>query len=169
MRRSATDGSLPARLAVEHCTHEARGLDVLPQTIHRFRSNGDEESATLLERVIYVEEITHCAAGVRWLRFLHAQAWDAHEWPWPGKAGADVAPDGAVGPETGAAAPQGAPHPVPAWVTEARAHDSVEAWFHALIRAHFHGPLKPPFNDEARAQAGFGPEWYMPLAVAGAC
>ena len=28
-------GSLPARLAVEHCCHEARGLDVLPQTIHR--------------------------------------------------------------------------------------------------------------------------------------
>ena len=29
--------NLAARLAVEHCTHEARGLDVLPQTIHRFR------------------------------------------------------------------------------------------------------------------------------------
>jgi hypothetical protein len=42
-------GSLAARLAVEHCTHEARGLDVLPQTIHRFRSNGDAASADLLQ------------------------------------------------------------------------------------------------------------------------
>lgn len=23
--------------------------------------------------------------------------------------------------------------------------------------------LQPPFNDAARAKAGFGPEWYMPL------
>jgi hypothetical protein len=26
------------------------------------------------------------------------------------------------------------------------------------------GPLKPPFNDAARAKAGFGPQWYLPLA-----
>ncbi len=25
--------------------------------------------------------------------------------------------------------------------------------------------LQPPFNVQARAQAGFGPEWYMPLAT----
>lgn len=25
--------------------------------------------------------------------------------------------------------------------------------------------LQPPFNEEARAQAGFGPQWYMPLAM----
>jgi uncharacterized ferritin-like protein (DUF455 family) len=46
---SATAGNLAARLAVEHATHEARGLDVLPQTIHRFRSNGDVASADLLQ------------------------------------------------------------------------------------------------------------------------
>lgn len=27
--------------------------------------------------------------------------------------------------------------------------------------------VQPPFNDFARAKAGFGPEWYLPL-VAGA-
>jgi uncharacterized ferritin-like protein (DUF455 family) len=48
-----TAHSLPARLAVEHCVHEARGLDVLPTTVHKFRSNGDAESAALLEDVIY--------------------------------------------------------------------------------------------------------------------
>lgn len=48
-----TARSLPARLAVEHCVHEARGLDVLPNTVHKFRSNGDEETAALLWDVIY--------------------------------------------------------------------------------------------------------------------
>ncbi len=24
--------------------------------------------------------------------------------------------------------------------------------------------LQPPFNEEARAAAGFGPEWYLPLS-----
>ena len=42
-----TAGSLEARLVVEHCVHEARGLDVLPATIEKFRKNGDEPSATL--------------------------------------------------------------------------------------------------------------------------
>lgn len=36
--------------------------------------------------------------------------------------------------------------------------------FHATVRAHFRGPLKPPFNAAARAAAGFTPEWYEPLA-----
>ena len=60
--------SLPARLAVESCTHEARGLDVLPATIAKFRNNGDEPSAQLLEDIVYPEEIGHCRAGVRWFR-----------------------------------------------------------------------------------------------------
>ena len=38
------------------------------------------------------------------------------------------------------------------------------ATFHALVRAHFHGRPKPPFNAEARGRAGFGPEYYEPLA-----
>ena len=41
-----TAGSLEARLVVEHCVHEARGLDVLPATIEKFRKNGDEPSAS---------------------------------------------------------------------------------------------------------------------------
>lgn len=65
-----TSNSLLARLAVEHCVHEARGLDVLPITISRFRSGGDEETASLLEKVIYPEEIAHCAAGVKWFSYL---------------------------------------------------------------------------------------------------
>jgi uncharacterized ferritin-like protein (DUF455 family) len=36
--------------------------------------------------------------------------------------------------------------------------------YQALVRAHFPGPLKPPFNDAARARAGFAPTFYQPLA-----
>lgn len=38
------------------------------------RNAHDHESAALLRDVIYPEEITHVAAGVRWLRHLHALA-----------------------------------------------------------------------------------------------
>ncbi|KAF5756435.1 putative Ferritin-like superfamily [Helianthus annuus] len=66
----ATSKDLFARLAVEHCVHEAGGLDVLPTTISRFRNGGDNQTAELLEKVIYPEEITHCAAGVKWFKYL---------------------------------------------------------------------------------------------------
>ncbi|MFN4158441.1 MAG: ferritin-like domain-containing protein [Gemmobacter sp.] len=36
--------------------------------------------------------------------------------------------------------------------------------FHALVRRYFHGALKPPFNDEKRAEAGIPPDFYWPLA-----
>lgn len=37
--------------------------------------------------------------------------------------------------------------------------------FHELVRRYFHGPLKPPFNDEKRAEAGLAPDFYWPLAA----
>ncbi len=36
--------------------------------------------------------------------------------------------------------------------------------FHALVRTYFHGALKPPFNEEKRAEAGIPPDFYWPLA-----
>lgn len=36
--------------------------------------------------------------------------------------------------------------------------------FHALVRRYFRGPLKPPFNDEKRAESGLPPDFYWPLA-----
>jgi uncharacterized ferritin-like protein (DUF455 family) len=36
--------------------------------------------------------------------------------------------------------------------------------FHRLVRQYFHGPLKPPFNVEKRAEAGLPPDFYWPLA-----
>lgn len=38
-----------------------------------------------------------------------------------------------------------------------------EPTFHALVRRHFRGPIKPPTNDRARAEAGLTPGFYKPL------
>ena len=36
--------------------------------------------------------------------------------------------------------------------------------FHRLVRQYFPGSLKPPFNEEKRAEAGLPPDFYWPLA-----
>lgn len=46
-----------------------RGLDVHPQTLQRFLAQGDESSAQVLE-VIYTDEITHVAAGLKWFTYI---------------------------------------------------------------------------------------------------
>jgi uncharacterized ferritin-like protein (DUF455 family) len=38
-----------------------------------------------------------------------------------------------------------------------------EPTFHDLVRRHFRGPVKPPFNDKARSEAGLTPGFYKPL------
>lgn len=42
-------------------------------------------------------------------------------------------------------------------------HDPKDT-FHTLVRKYFHGALKPPFNEEKRADAGIPPDFYWPLA-----
>jgi uncharacterized ferritin-like protein (DUF455 family) len=116
---SETMHSLAARLAVEHATHEARGLDILPQTIARFRAGGDDTTAKLLESVILPEEISHCGKGVRWFTWMACR-------------------------DTGGALSE----------------EHVAALFHAEVKLHFRGTLKPPFNVAARQQAGFPLSWY---------
>lgn len=37
--------------------------------------------------------------------------------------------------------------------------------FHGLVQKYFHGQLRPPFNEEKRAEAGIPPDFYWPLAV----
>lgn len=68
----ATFGSLRARLVIIHLVHEARGLDVNPGTIARFRRAGDDASVRALE-VIHADEVTHVAAGHRWFTWLCAR------------------------------------------------------------------------------------------------
>eukprot|EP01125_Pyxidicula_operculata_P022048 TRINITY_DN8846_c0_g1_i1.p1 TRINITY_DN8846_c0_g1~~TRINITY_DN8846_c0_g1_i1.p1 ORF type:complete len:289 (-),score=62.36 TRINITY_DN8846_c0_g1_i1:173-1039(-) len=66
----ATKDDILARLAVEHMVHEARGLDVTPTTIERFKNGGDSVTAAILEQQIFPEEITHVAAGVKWFTYI---------------------------------------------------------------------------------------------------
>lgn len=110
-----TAHSLAARLSIVPCTHEARGLDTTPATLARLLAQGENAMAEAL-RVIYRDEITHVAAGVRWLTLV-AQ----------------------------------------------RHNQAPAAVFAAELALHYKGGLKPPFNAEARAQAGMTPEWYEPL------
>ncbi|KAJ3128145.1 hypothetical protein HK098_005045 [Nowakowskiella sp. JEL0407] len=63
-----TKDDLLDRLAIVHMVHEARGLDVNPQTISKFERAGDTESVARLT-IIHQDEITHVAAGQRWFSF----------------------------------------------------------------------------------------------------
>lgn len=40
-----------------------------------------------------------------------------------------------------------------------------EPTFHALVRRHFKSPLKPPFNDRARSEAGMTSGFFRPLTA----
>jgi uncharacterized ferritin-like protein (DUF455 family) len=42
--------------------------------------------------------------------------------------------------------------------------DPKQAW-QERVRRHFKGTLKPPFNDAARSDAGFGADFYRPLSA----
>jgi uncharacterized ferritin-like protein (DUF455 family) len=64
-----TSTSFRARLAIIHLVHEARGLDVNPGTIERFRRAGDKESVAALE-IIHADEVTHVTSGHRWFTWI---------------------------------------------------------------------------------------------------
>ncbi len=57
------------RMALVPRVMEARGLDVTPGMMARFREAGDEETAACLA-VILRDEVGHVAAGTRWFRYL---------------------------------------------------------------------------------------------------
>lgn len=48
------------------------------------------------------------------------------------------------------------------WLCGREGSDPKEV-FHRLVRLYFHGSLKPPFNEEKRAEAGIPPDFYWPL------
>ncbi len=41
------------------------------------------------------------------------------------------------------------------------------ATFQDLVRRHFKGQIKPPFNQQGRLEAGFPPHYYLPLSPGG--
>ena len=136
----------------------------MPGIVSKFRTHGDEATAQLLEACMAAgawqaaapcisanrmallwlqEEITHCAAGVRWLSHLHALAHSAQLPAAAAEAEAEGGPSGSNGG-------------VPQWAGEALQHASVEAWFHCLVRRHFHGSLKVGTCSEPPAQPPAG-------------
>ncbi|EPS93160.1 hypothetical protein FOMPIDRAFT_102038 [Fomitopsis schrenkii] len=64
--------SLRARLAIIHLVHEARGLDVNPGTIERFRRAGDGDSVDVLN-IVHRDEVTHVTTGHRWFTWICAK------------------------------------------------------------------------------------------------
>lgn len=122
--------------ALLHMLEQARGLDVLPTTISRFRKGGDNATADLLQSVVYPEEVSHCAAGIKWFTYVCLR----HQ------------------------APVLSPPLLGTLYEDCEAEHVVKA-FHTLVRTFFKGPLKPPFNVEARNAAGFPLRWYLPLAT----
>ena len=69
---TVTSDSLRARLAIIHLVHEARGLDVNPATIERFRKAGDTETVKVME-IIHADEVTHVTSGHRWFTWVCGQ------------------------------------------------------------------------------------------------
>jgi uncharacterized ferritin-like protein (DUF455 family) len=132
---SETAGSLLSRLAIVNMLHEARGLDTFALSMGKFKKIKDEVSVEVLN-TNYLEEVTHVAAGVKWFTFL-CRNYQANGYQ-------------AHGGEE-----------------EARLLSSLDydpkRVFQSTARKHFRGPLRGPFNVEARAAAGLPEDWYMPL------
>ncbi|KAJ5722652.1 hypothetical protein N7488_000687 [Penicillium malachiteum] len=103
---------LRARISIIALVHEARGLDVNPMTIQKFRNSGDDPSVAALE-IIHHDEITHVTTGHRWLT----------------------------------------------WICNEEGTDPVKV-FRSNVSKHFRGPIRGPFNEEARLEAGMDKRWY---------
>ncbi|KAJ7116099.1 hypothetical protein O6H91_Y568100 [Diphasiastrum complanatum] len=185
---ASTANDLSARLAIEHCVHEARGLDVMPTTVSRFRNGGDNATAELLESVVYPEEISHCAAGVKWFTFIWLRAnltspsapftrinsnteriiEETNTYQDCRHSGNEGSCEEKIVTQSGASVElnytcdrnDGLDFLKSSFISQ-----NVVPAFHAIVKKHFRGPLKPPFNEAARAKAGFGPEWYLPLST----
>ena len=67
-----TADDLLARLAMVPRCMEARGLDVTPALIEKFKSLGDEASVTLLTRIL-TDEVGHVERGSYWFKILCQQ------------------------------------------------------------------------------------------------
>ncbi|MFQ5582457.1 MAG: ferritin-like domain-containing protein [Mariprofundaceae bacterium] len=67
-----TAGDILQRLALVPRVLEARGLDVTPGIIEKFRQAGDHEAVSILE-IILRDEIGHVKIGTRWFRYCCEQ------------------------------------------------------------------------------------------------
>lgn len=122
---------------------------------------------------MYPEEITHCAAGVKWFSYLCLRELGKHPNASLLHPNASLSSQNSVNIGEGFLEQPvrcedgnsiGCLELVKATSGSAK-QELVISTFHATVRSYFRGPLKPPFNEEARKAAGFAPEWYEPLAL----
>jgi len=73
-----TADDLLARLAMVPRCMEARGLDVTPALIAKFRQQGDDSSVALLNRILN-DEVGHVERGSYWFKFVCEQQGFEHE------------------------------------------------------------------------------------------
>ncbi|MGZ4978274.1 MAG: ferritin-like domain-containing protein [Methylobacter sp.] len=67
-----TADDLPGRLAMVPRCMEARGLDVTPALIEKFRGLGDDASVAILTRIL-TDEVGHVELGSYWFKFVCQQ------------------------------------------------------------------------------------------------
>ncbi len=67
-----TVDDLPGRLAMVPRCMEARGLDVTPGLIEKFRALGDDTSVAILTRIL-TDEVGHVELGSYWFKFVCQQ------------------------------------------------------------------------------------------------
>ncbi|KAA0160730.1 hypothetical protein FNF31_04114 [Cafeteria roenbergensis] len=163
-----TADSLAARLAIIHCVHEARGLDVYPLARRKLDGAGDKLSVALLDRNARME-VDHVGAGVRWLKRIAETGRDVAggtglEQALPAKWEAAVEAAAAEAVSEAAAADAAATDACPAADADAgvAARARATALFHSITADRFTGRLRPPFNTEWRDLAGMPREWYEP-------
>lgn len=76
MARQTRDDVLE-RMALVPRVLEAKGLDATPRIVQRLRSLGDSRTVSILEDVIFRDEIDHVRVGNHWFRYCCTQrGWD---------------------------------------------------------------------------------------------
>jgi len=74
-----TSNDVMVRMALVPRVLEARGLDVTPEIIQRFRQNDRDDAASILE-IIYQDEIGHVGVGTKWfVTICEQRGLDPHE------------------------------------------------------------------------------------------
>jgi uncharacterized ferritin-like protein (DUF455 family) len=131
-----TTDNILGRLAIINLTHEAKGLDSYPKTRRKFESEKEIESLCILDNN-YKEEIGHVALGVKWFKYICQNSRENN-----GQSRRKLLLDN---------------------YTQEEEEHTVRV-FHSLSRQHFKGKLKPPFNVDARIQAGLLEKWFIPLS-----
>lgn len=137
---------------------EARGLDVTPKTIEKFRSGGDNQTGDLLEVILEVLiPLVHCC-----LQFNYNTCYSGWDHSCNSRLGMVYLFVRTLWPAKGVYFNLLLLFKVVYWSLW---EQEPKKFFENTVRQNFRGLLKAPFNDKARLQAGMTPEWYLPLTL----